>query len=79
MSVHTEVEGAVTTVILDRPEARNAVDRQTAEGLADAFRKFDSDESQSVAVLWGAGGVFCAGAESLTIGRRRFGLCRAAF
>ena len=63
MSVHVEVEGPVTTVVLDRPEARNAVDRQTAEALADAFRDFDADESQSVAVLYGAGGTFCAGAD----------------
>jgi enoyl-CoA hydratase len=63
MNVHTEVDGPVTTVVLDRPEARNAVDRQTAEALSDAFREFDSDASQSVAVLWGAGGTFCAGAD----------------
>ncbi len=63
MSVHVEVEGPVTTVVLDRPEAHNAVDRQTAEALADAFRDFDADESQSVAVLYGAGGTFCAGAD----------------
>ena len=63
MSVHTEVDGPVTTVVLDRPDARNAVDGETAEALADAFRKFDADESQSVAVLWGAGGTFCAGAD----------------
>jgi enoyl-CoA hydratase/carnithine racemase len=63
VSVHVEVEGPVATVILDRPEARNAVDRQTAEALADAFRAFDADENQSVAVLYGAGGTFCAGAD----------------
>ena len=63
MSVHTEVDGPVSTVVLDRPEARNAVDRQTAEELSEAFRAFDADESQSVAVLWGAGGTFCAGAD----------------
>src|SRR5262245_53637152 len=63
MSVHVETEGPVTTVVLDRPEARNAVDRETAGALADAFREFDADESQSVAVLWGAGGTFCAGAD----------------
>jgi len=63
MSVQTEVDGPVSTVVLDRPEARNAVDRQTAEELSEAFRAFDADESQSVAVLWGAGGTFCAGAD----------------
>jgi enoyl-CoA hydratase len=63
MNVHTEVDGPVTTVVLDRPEARNAVDRQTAESLVKAFREFDADESQSVAVLYGEGGTFCAGAD----------------
>jgi enoyl-CoA hydratase len=53
----------VTTVILDRPEARNAVDGETAAALADAFRAFDADEGAAVAVLWGAGGTFCAGAD----------------
>jgi len=55
--------GPVTTVTLDRPDARNAVDRATAEVLADAFRAFDADASQAVAVLTGAGGTFCAGAD----------------
>src|SRR3954453_21944591 len=55
--------GPVTTVTLDRPEARNAVDRETAEALADAFRAFDADDTQAVAVLYGAGGTFCAGAD----------------
>jgi enoyl-CoA hydratase len=50
-------------VVIDRPEARNAVDRATADALADAFRAFDADDSASVAVLWGAGGTFCAGAD----------------
>ncbi|MGH3004129.1 MAG: crotonase/enoyl-CoA hydratase family protein [Gaiellaceae bacterium] len=63
MSVVCERVGAVTTVVLDRPEARNAVDRETAEALAGAFRSFEADESASVAVLWGAGGTFCAGAD----------------
>jgi len=63
MSVRVERAGPVTTVILDRPEARNAVDREHAEALADAFRAFDADDSSAVAVLWGAGGSFCAGAD----------------
>jgi enoyl-CoA hydratase len=62
MAVRVEREGPVTTVILDQPEVRNAVDRATAEALADAFRAFDADEEAAVAVLWGAGGTFCAGA-----------------
>src|SRR5262245_56246438 len=61
--VRIERTGPVTTVILDRPEVRNAVDRSTATALADAFRAFDADESASVAVLTGAGGTFCAGAD----------------
>ena len=48
----------MTTVVLDRPEARNAVDRATADALADAFRAFDADEEAAVAVLWGTGGTF---------------------
>jgi enoyl-CoA hydratase len=61
--VRVERSGPVTTVVLDRPEVRNAVDRPTAEALADAFRAFDADDGQAVAVLWGAGGTFCAGAD----------------
>jgi enoyl-CoA hydratase len=49
--------------VLDRPEARNAVDREHAEALADAFRAFEADEEALVAVLWGAGGTFCSGAD----------------
>jgi len=63
MSVRSERLGPVTTVVLDRPEARNAVDREHAEALADAFRAFDTDDEALVAVLWGAGGTFCAGAD----------------
>jgi enoyl-CoA hydratase len=63
MTVTVERDGPVTTVILDRPEARNALDRDTAAALADAFRAFEADASASVAVLWGAGGVFCSGAD----------------
>ncbi|MEK9968724.1 MAG: crotonase/enoyl-CoA hydratase family protein [Ferrovibrio sp.] len=63
MAVHVEKRGAVTTVILDRPQARNAVDRPTADALRQAFKDFDSDPDAKVAVLWGAGGHFCAGAD----------------
>ncbi len=63
MNVRSERRGPVTTVVLDRPAARNAVDRATAEALADAFRAFDADDDAAVAVLWGAGGTFCAGAD----------------
>ncbi|PWR22065.1 crotonase/enoyl-CoA hydratase family protein [Zavarzinia compransoris] len=63
MAVHVETRGPVTTIILSRPHARNAVDRPTAEALADAFRAFDADEEAKVAVLWGDHGTFCAGAD----------------
>ena len=62
-TVRTESRGPVAIVTLDRPEVRNAVDRPTAEALADAFRRFDADESLRVAVLTGTGGTFCAGAD----------------
>lgn len=68
-SVRVEKEGAVTTVTLDRPAVRNAVDRATAALLADAFRAFDADDSASVAVFTGAGGTFCAGADLTAIAR----------
>ncbi len=53
----------MTTVILDRPESRNAVDGPTAAALAAAFRAFANDDDAQVAVLWGSGGCFCAGAD----------------
>jgi enoyl-CoA hydratase len=62
-AVRVEKDGPVTTVILSRPHARNAVDRPTAEALADAFRAFDEDDEARVAVFWGEGGTFCAGAD----------------
>jgi enoyl-CoA hydratase len=62
-AVRVEQAGPVTTVILDRPAVRNAVDGPTAQALADAFRDFEADDAASVAVLWGAGGTFCAGAD----------------
>ena len=61
--VRVERDGPVTTIIIDRPEVRNAVDNATAEALAAAFRDFDADAEQRVAVFWGAGGTFCAGAD----------------
>ena len=63
MSVRIERDGPVTTVIIDRPDVRNAIDRSTSIALADAFRQFDADQRASVAVLWGEGGNFCAGAD----------------
>ena len=61
MTVRIEKNGAVWTVIHDRPQARNAMDPESAEALNDAFLDFDADESASVAVFYGAGGAFCAG------------------
>ena len=75
MSVRTETLGSVTTVIIDRPGARNAVDRATAEALSEAFRAFESDPSQRVAVLWGAGGTFCAGADLQGVAQGRPNRC----
>ena len=63
MTVRVERDGPVTIVTIDRPEVRNAVDGPTAEALADAFRTFAADEGAHVAVLTGAGGTFCAGAD----------------
>ena len=63
MTVLTETRGAVRLITINRPQARNAVDRATADALAEAFRAFDADEAVSAAVLTGAGGTFCAGAD----------------
>lgn len=68
MSIRVEKHGPVTTVILDRPDARNAVDGPTGLALYEAFEEFDRDESASVAVLWGDHGTFCAGADLKAIG-----------
>lgn len=59
----TAIDGPVHIVTINRPERRNAVDRETADALSAAFRAFDADSSLSVAVLTGAGGNFCAGAD----------------
>jgi enoyl-CoA hydratase len=63
MLVLTEKKGHVTTILINRPDAKNAVDRPTAEQLANAFRAFEKDEESRVAVLAGVGGCFCAGAD----------------
>lgn len=59
----------MTVVVLDRPEARNAVDAEHARLLTEAFQSFDADEDASVAVLHGAGGNFCAGADLKAVSR----------
>src|SRR4029077_11213181 len=63
MNVHSENDGPLTVVTIDRPEVANAIDAPTARELADAFRAFEGDGSASVAVLTGAAGTFCAGAD----------------
>lgn len=68
MSVRIEKSGPVTTVIIDRPEARNAVNRPVAEALAAAFHAFEQDDEALAGVLYGAHGCFCAGADLKSIG-----------
>jgi enoyl-CoA hydratase len=66
-TVVTDVDGEVLVVTIDRPAVRNAIDGPTAEQLVEAFRRFDGDNALSVAVLTGAGGCFCSGADLTTI------------
>jgi enoyl-CoA hydratase len=63
MAVHYEADGPLAIVTIDRPDVRNAVDRETAKALATAFRTFEEDETLAVAILTGANGTFCAGAD----------------
>lgn len=70
-AVRSERNGPVTTVILSRPDRRNAVDRPTAEALVDAFRVFDRDPDAAVAVFYGEGGAFCAGADLKAIAENK--------
>src|SRR6185312_5478421 len=65
--VRVEARGPVTTVVLARPARRNAVDRATADALVAAFWAFDRDDQARVAVLWGEGGHFCAGADLMAV------------
>ena len=67
MAVEIETRDSICTIIINRPEVKNAVDGPTAKELANAFRQFERDESLSVAVLWGRGGTFCAGADLKSI------------
>src|SRR5579863_4800377 len=61
--VEFAIEDEIAIVTINRPEARNAVDQPTAAALAEAFRRFDADDALSVAILTGAAGTFCAGAD----------------
>jgi enoyl-CoA hydratase len=71
MSVRIERDGHVFTVVLARPDVRNAVDRPTADALADAFRVFEGEDEARVAVLFGEGGTFCAGADLKAMGHEQ--------
>ena len=72
MPVRVEKEGPVTTVILHRPEVRNAVDRAHADALAEAFRAFDADDARARRrCSSGEGGNFCAGADLKAIAAGR--------
>src|SRR6266446_131193 len=71
MAIRLERDDAVATIVIDRPEARNAVDGPAALALAHAFREVEGDDEVRVAVLWGAGGVFCAGADPKARGTAR--------
>jgi enoyl-CoA hydratase len=66
--IRTEIDGAVCTIVLDRPALRNAVDGPMAAELRAAFEAFEADAALKVAVLWGAGGHFCAGADLSAVG-----------
>ena len=70
MTVRIERSGRILTIILSRPEVRNAVDPEHADALQEAFLAFDRDEEADVAVLWGEGGAFCAGADLKSLARR---------
>lgn len=74
MKVLTEKNGTITTIIINRPEVRNAIDGETAALLSKAFRDFDEDESAMVAVLCGVDGYFCAGADLKSIAASEDGL-----
>ncbi len=71
MSVRTDTVARTRIVTIDRPDRRNAVDRDTAQALAEAFRAFDADDAADVAILTGAGGTFCAGADLKAIAEGR--------
>jgi len=67
--IRVETHGSIVVMTIDRPAARNAVDRATADALAEAFHAFERDDSAHVAILTGAGGTFCAGADLKAIAR----------
>jgi enoyl-CoA hydratase len=71
-AVRVEKAGPVTTVILSRPDVRNAVDRAAADELLEAFRAYEADAEALCAVLWGEGGHFCAGADLKAVSEGRY-------
>ena len=71
MAIRLERNDAIATIVMDRPEARNAVDGPAARALVEAFTEFERDDDLRVAVLWGAGGTFCAGADLKARGTER--------
>lgn len=77
-SVRYETDGPVAIVTINRPAVRNAVDGPTAVALATAFRTFDADDELAVAVLTGAGGTFCAGADLKAVADGRGNAVRAS-
>src|SRR5262245_7814042 len=68
LKIVVERAGPVTTIIINRPKSKNALDNETAHALADALHAFDADHGCRVAVLTGAGGAFCAGADLKELG-----------
>ena len=68
MTVRIEKNGKVWTVIHSRPEARNAMDPESAQALLETFQRFDADRDAAAAVLWGEGGAFCAGFDLKFVG-----------
>lgn len=77
-NVHYETDGQTAVVTINRPGVRNAVDGPTAAELAEAFRRFDADEELAVAILTGAEGTFCAGADLKAVAERRGNRLRRA-
>jgi enoyl-CoA hydratase len=75
VSVKVEKDGAITIVSIVRPEVKNAVDRATADALAEAFRAFEKDEASTVAILTGEGGTFCAGADLKAVSEGKGNRC----
>ena len=63
MTVHYEPDDMVVVITIDRPDVANAIDRPTADSIAEAFRRFEADDALRVAVLTGANNTFCAGAD----------------